>query len=112
MVEHLRGAAARFVLGNTIEPRHVEKIFPCADVVVEAGILRQVADALFYFQRLVRRVEAANRNFARGGLGEAEQHEDRRRFPGAVGAEKAEDFAFLDRQAERVYREFLTVALA
>src|SRR5262249_60109342 len=45
-------------------------------------------------------------------LGEPEEHEDRRRLPGAVLAEEAEDLAGADVQLEVVHRDEVAIALA
>ncbi len=50
LVQDFGGFFARLVFGNAIQPRHVKQIFSGADVVVKAGILRQVTDPPFHLQ--------------------------------------------------------------
>src|SRR4029453_17875539 len=80
-------------------------------VVVEADAVGQVADAALDLERLARRVEPDDSGLALGHLGQAEQHEDRRRLAGAVLAEKAEDLAGLDLEVEAIDRAAVAVML-
>ncbi len=101
-----------FLFRDAVEPSHVEQIFARAKIVVEAGTLRQIADPFFDLDRLGGRVEAAHRDLAGCRFRQAQEHQDGRGLARAIGAEKAEDFALLNRQIKRVDREFFAVALA
>jgi hypothetical protein len=99
LIKNLRRAPARFVFGNTVQPRHVKQVFSRAKVVVETRIFRQIADALFYFKRLMGGVETAHGHIARSGFGESQQHENGGCFARAVRPEKSEDFPFFNSEA-------------
>src|SRR4029077_1306972 len=69
LFQNLRRAPTGFILGNMIQARHVEEIFPGADVFVETRILRQVADSRFYREGFAGRIKSADRDATGGGLG-------------------------------------------
>jgi len=60
LIQHLRRAPARLVFGDPIEPRHVKKIFFCADIVVKPRALREITDAALDLEGLMGGIEAAN----------------------------------------------------
>ena len=73
-------------------------------LLVEADRVGQVADPSLDLARLPGRIETHHAGLAVGRLGQAEQHQDRRRLAGAVLAEQAEDLARVDLEVELVDR--------
>ena len=65
-------------------------------VAVERRVLEDQADVAADVVARGRDVVAGDGRGARGGLGQRAEHVDRRRLPGAVRAEEAEDLAGLD----------------
>src|SRR6185437_7402466 len=61
-------------------------------------------------ERLPPGIAPEDADGAAAGLGEAEQHQDRRRLPRPVGTEEAEHFAFLDSEVDAVDRNLPAVA--
>ena len=96
LFQNLRHAPARFILGNMIQARHVEKILPSADVFVKTRILGQVADARLYLEGFAGGIKSAD-GYATGcRLGQPNEHQDRGGLSGAIGTEETEDLTFLD----------------
>jgi len=93
------------------EGRGVAQIGDPAEVVVEPDRVRHVADAPLDLERLAQRIEAGDDDATRSRLGQAEQHQDRRRLAGAVRPEQAEHLARFDRKVETVDRERRAIAL-
>ena len=78
---------------------------------VEADRVGQVADPALDLARLPGRIEPHDRGLAGGRLGQAEEHEDRRRLARAVLAEQPEDLAREDLEVEPVDRRQRAVLL-
>ena len=93
-----------FYSGDEIE------ILDDAHVGIERRRFRQVAGAPLGLERLVEDVEPGDNRLAFGGRHEPRQDPHRRRLAGPVGAEKAEDFAALDAEADIVDRGDAAVA--
>src|SRR5579872_1078199 len=93
------------------EPGDVAQIGGAGEIVVEAELIGHIAGAALDFERLAQGIEAGDAGEARCRLGQAEQHQDRRRLAGAVRAEQAEHFALFDRQIEAIDRQRRSVAL-
>src|ERR1051326_3236322 len=102
LLQQRTDASRRFVLVDAVEARDVAQVFPPREIVIKSGIFRQIADAPFDFDRLARWIEAADAHAAAARLRQAKQHEDGRRFAGAVRAEKAEDLALIDPEGKAV----------
>ena len=84
------------------QPRGVAQIVGGGEIVVEADRVGQIADPALDRERLARRIEAEHADLAGRDVGEAEQHQDRRRLAGAVRPEQAEDLAAPDRERDVV----------
>ena len=73
--------------------------------------LRQIADALLHFDRLLEHVEAGHGGAAFRRRKEAGQNAHGRGFPGAVRSEKADDLALLHFKRNVIHRERAGVSL-
>src|SRR5262249_9500859 len=80
-----------------------------AHVVVRAKSLRHVANDPLNLAGLGEAVGSGDRGRAAGRASQANQNLDRRGLARAIGADKAEDFAALDRQRQAVERDELAV---
>ncbi len=87
---------------HAFDLRDERQVFHDAHVGIERRRFRQIAGAALGFDRLVEHVEAGDDGFAVRGRHVAGQDPHRRRLTGAVGAEKSEDFAALDAEADVV----------
>ena len=79
-----------------VEPdqaRGVAQIVGRGEIVVEADLVGQIADAALHLQRLAHRVVAEHAGLSAGDVAQAEQHQDRRGLAGAVRTEQAENLA-------------------
>ena len=94
-----------------VEPGRVAQVLATGHVAVEADAVGHVADAALDLERAARRVEPDDPGLPGGRLGQAEEHEDRRRLARAVLAEQAEDLAGADLEVEVVDRDEVAVAL-
>src|SRR5207249_2103230 len=77
-------------------------VFRDGQVVIEAEILRHVADALADRFRIRADIEAFDMSLAAAERQEAGEHFDDGGLSAAIGAEETEDFAFLDVEADIV----------
>ena len=93
------------------EPGGIGQVVARRKPVVEADLVGQVADPPLDFERLAQRVEPGDLGASAGRLGEAEQHQDRRRLARAVRAEDADDLAGADLEIDMVDRQRGAVAL-
>ena len=98
-------------LAEAVETGRVAQVLATGQPAVEAHRVGQVADPALDQARLALRVEAHHPGLAARRLGQAEEHQDRRRLAGAVLAEQAEDLAPADDQVEVVDRGERPVAL-
>ena len=73
-------------------------------IVVQAEILRHVADSLADSFRIGADIEPFDVSLAATERQKAGEHFDDRRFSAAIGAEETEDFASLDAEADIVDR--------
>src|ERR1700744_254165 len=71
-------------------------VFPRPEFTVEAGILKDDAEALAHLVVMGPGIEPIQRNAAAGGLEQGGEHFDGGGFSGSVGTEEGEDFAFCD----------------
>src|SRR2546426_2319263 len=78
------------------------QVFRDGQVVIEAEILRHVADALADRFRIRADIEAFDMSLAAAERQEAGEHFDDGGLSAAIGAEETEDFAFLDVEADIV----------
>ena len=80
-------------------------------LLVEAGILKDDAEGLAGFLRLVHGVETVHADAAAGGPQQRGEHFDGGGFAGSVGAEEGEDFAFGHFEGDVVDRDEVTEPL-
>src|SRR5439155_17930720 len=80
-------------------------------VTVEPNGVGEVAHPPLDLERAPGRIQADHAGLAIGRLGEAEQHQDRRRLAGAVLAEESEDLAGLHLEVEMIDRHEIAVQL-
>ena len=73
----------------------VFKDLPACQIGIESEFARQIADQPLDLYRLPPAIQAGDARRTRVGAQQRHQQANRRRLAGAVGAEKAEDFAFL-----------------
>jgi hypothetical protein len=92
--EELCATAVAFGGGQVEEAAEEVDGFPGVEVAVEVGFLGEVTDSAFSGD--VSGGVTEYFDMAAGGVEEPEEHFDRGRFTGAVGAEEAEDFAAAD----------------
>src|SRR5712692_678834 len=78
------------------------QVFRDGQVVVEAEILRHIADALADGFRIRGDIETFDKSRTAAERQEAGKHFDDGGFSAAVGAEESEDFAFFDAEADVV----------
>ena len=107
-VEHLvdpAAGAASVVVGEQLQ------VPSSAHVGVEAGPLDEARDSFQGPRPVDERVAPEQLRRAGGGPDQPEQHPQRGRLAGPVGAEVAEDVAGLDGEVDVVDRDDLTVAL-
>ena len=94
-----------------VERGHHLEVLAAAQVRVEARRLDEAGDAVERARALGLRVAPEQPHAAGVGADEPEQHPQRRRLAGAVGAEVAVDVAGPDRQVDAVDRDDVAVAL-
>ena len=88
---------------HAIDAGEEADIFPHSKVFVEREALAHVADVLLDLLVLRGDVEAHHRTPSASRLRQACEHVHGRAFAGAVGTEKAEDFAFGNGEADMVH---------
>src|ERR1700694_625966 len=79
------------------------QVFRDGQIVVEAEVLRHVADVLANSFRIGPHVKTFDPGRSSAERQKSGEHFDYRGFSAAVGAEEAEDFAFFDAEADVVY---------
>src|SRR6185436_1096560 len=95
-----------------VEPRAIEAIDAAEEpdvlidgqALVERKALRHVADAALDAFGIAAHVDAADRRVPARRLQQPAEHADRRRFAGAVAAEKPEDLALADLERQPIDR--------
>jgi len=73
-VQQLRGARARLVAGHAVDVAGEQQVLFHGEIVEQAEILRQHADAALQLQRIGRGVQAAHSDLARGRRQQAGHH--------------------------------------
>src|SRR6185312_4503758 len=109
--ERVLDAGVGVLARDAHEPRRIAQVLARRQVLVEADRIRHVADAALDLERLSHRVEARDPHPSLAGLGQAQQHQDRRRLAGAVRPEQAEDLAGPDLEVDAVDGRRALVAL-
>src|SRR5699024_7751539 len=71
-------------------------------MLIKTYIIRQIADALFHFQRLSCRIKSANVNLSSCWFAQSKQHKNRRLLSSTVRTEQTENFSFFDGQAQQI----------
>ena len=97
--EQLGDEPVALVARHAIQLGEDQQVLLDAQLEVAGHRLRNHADRAPDVVGLLHDVEAVDERRARGGRQQRHQHADQRRLAGAVGAEQAEDLAFLDREA-------------
>src|SRR2546426_81672 len=98
--QNVRAQDDRVIAGEVLD--ELPRFDNLLRVGVERWRLRQIAGPALRLERLVEDVEACDNRLPFGSRHVAGQDAHRRGFPGAVGAEEAEDFAALDAEADVV----------
>src|SRR5580698_3002468 len=80
----------------------IAQVIGSGEVVIKADRVGQIADAALDRERLAPRIEAEHAHFAAGDFGQAEQHQDGRRFARAVGPEETENLPAPDGERDVV----------
>ena len=99
------------LIGDPVQAGDVAEVLPRIHVLVEADVLRQVADDLLDLQGIARRVVAADPDRPGGRFGEPQEHQHRRRLPGPVRPQETEDLPLRHLEAQTVHRRLRPVAL-
>src|SRR5262249_37609383 len=87
-----------------VRPAEEREVLVAGQLVVEAELLRHVADQPPHVASPVERVAAQHRDAPARGAQEAAEHADERGLPGAVRAEEPEDRALPDADVDAVHR--------
>ena len=103
-VEQLRGARAGFVARHAVDIAGEQEVLFDGEVVEEAEIFGQDADAALEFERVAGGIEAADVDLAGGGGEQSGEHFDGGGLPGAVGSQEGADVAGVDFEIESVRR--------
>jgi hypothetical protein len=74
-----------------VELRDIREILSGRELVIEAHLVGKIPHAGFHFQGLAHGIKAEHSCPAIGGLGQPQQHQDRRGLAGAVGSQNPED---------------------
>ena len=85
-------------MGHVVEHAVDLHVLPCGQIAVEAGVLKDDAEALAGLVLLGLRVEAVELDRAAGGPQQRGEHFDGGGLPCAVGAEEGEDLALRQRR--------------
>jgi hypothetical protein len=93
------------------KPRGIGQVVPRRQIVVEADLVGQIADPSLDLERLAQRVKARHRRPPAARFGQAQQHQDRRGFSRAVGAEDPDDLAGAHREVDMIDRDDIAVPL-
>ena len=91
--QHVLFAFRAQVLGDAVNPAEEIDVLFHGEIVVKRELLRHVADILADLFGIFGDVEAGHLAVARRGSEQAAEHADDGGFSGAVGSQKAEDFA-------------------
>jgi hypothetical protein len=97
-LDSIRGFVRREMCDSRVEAEVVLR----AEPLVEAGVLEQRAGVASHFRAVRARVETEHARRAGRRLDQPKEEMDRGRLAGAVRAEKGEDRAFGDGEAEMV----------
>ena len=109
-LEPVGGAAACLGRGDALEPREEDDAIEHAHLLVEAPLLRQVADA-FEHAAIEARVLVEQEHPPRVAPEDAERDAQRGRLAGAVRTEQPIDGAGRHRERERLDRDVSRIAL-
>ena len=88
-----------------------DEIFLDGHIEVERRLLGQIADVLLGFERIVKDVDARNRDVARGRREITRQNVHRRTLARTVGAKQADDLPLFDLEADVIHRTIRAVIL-
>ena len=111
-LQQLVGARVQAAAAHPLDAALEHQVLAAGAVLVDARVLRHVADRAAHGVRLAADVVARDRGGALVGVRERHEHADGRRLARAVRAEQPEDLAFADVERDAVERLNLAVALA
>ena len=109
--DDLVGAALDVGAGDALELADEGEVLDDLHLGVEGRGFGEVADALLDLLRVLQHVEAGDGGLAGGGREEAGEDAHRGGFPGAVGAEEADDLALFHLEGDVVYGDSTCVSL-
>src|SRR5437763_1895497 len=111
MIERLRDLPFALLPLKSHQPRGVAQIVGGREVVIEADLVRQVADPPFDRERLPHRIKAQHTRLPVRDVAQTEQHQDGRSLAGSIGTEQPEDLALRDRERDPVDDSSLIITL-
>ncbi len=111
-LQHILDDVVTALLRDLVGSSEKVEVLPHFDVVVDAEEVRHVADDGADRLGLADDVEAGDGRRSGRGAQEGGEHLDRRRLPGAVGADEAEDIPLFQVEAEVIHRDQCLILLA
>src|SRR4051812_28874185 len=111
MIEGLRDLLFALLPLEPHQPRGVAQIVGGREVVIEADLVRQVADPPFDRERLAHRIKAEHTRLPVRDIAQTEQHQDGGRLARSVRAEQPEDLALRDRERDPIDDSGLIITL-
>ena len=101
-LEELGNQLPALLLGHAVQLRVNQQVFFDAQLEVARHRLRNHADGAAHIVRLLADVEAVDERRAGGWWKQRDEHPNQRRFARAIWTEQAENFTFLDGEADAV----------
>ena len=111
-LEQVADAPAQVVAAHALDTPLEHQVLAARAELVDAGVLRDVADRAADGARLAQHVVAADRRRARVGMRQRHEHAHGRRLAGAVRAEQPEHLALAHAERDAVQCLDVAVALA
>jgi hypothetical protein len=110
-VQHLVNALGQLPPPQAIDLPEEDQVVAAGDGGVEGQVLGHHADDLLDLGSVLDHVVAGDGHRPLGGREEAGEHRDEGGLPRPVGPQQAEDLAFLDGEADPIYRGEVPVFL-
>ena len=111
-LEELVGAIAQVAAAHALDAALQHQVLAARAELVDAGVLRHVADRAPHGVLRAANVVPGHRGRAFVRMGQRHEDAHGRRLARAVRAQQAEDLAFADAEGDAVQRLHLAVALA
>ena len=111
LFQGVRDAFRALIRRNILDARDEIEIGPDGHIRIHGRIFGEVADVTPHFHGIVEHVEAGDARGARSGGHVAGQDAHGGGLPGAIGAEKTEDFTFIHRERNVVHGRHRAVRL-